>query len=272
MRYKTHRGVDSKHEVITSTKVTPGSVDDGEMLDEMIKLHENNTQKEVETVVADSKYGTIDNFLLCHDLGVTAHMPFLERTQKGSGRRKGIFSKQAFQYDPETDTFICPASQRLTRQHYNKARGHYEYRAPKKACARCALRDKCTHAKGGRTLKRHLRQDEVDHMYTAASTREARRDIKKRQDLSERSFAWSTRYGYKRARWRRLWRMEIQDFLIAAIQNITILIKQTNRKNAQGEAQTKRKGRHSHTNTLFFHIGLLVRKFLGQCIPEPLLV
>jgi hypothetical protein len=54
----------------------------------------------------------------------------------------------------------------------------------------------------------------------------AKRDIKHRQDLSERSFAWSTRYGFKRAKWRRLWRMEIQDFLIAAIQNITILIKQ----------------------------------------------
>ena len=47
---------------------------------------------------------------------------------------------------------------------------------------------------------------------------------KTRQHLSERSFARSTRYGYKRARWRRLWRVQIQDFLIAAIQNIVVLI------------------------------------------------
>jgi hypothetical protein len=56
--------------------------------------------------------------------------------------------------------------------------------------------------------------------------KEAKRDIKTCQHLSERSFATSKRYGYKRARWRRLWRMVIQDFFIAAIQNITVLIAQ----------------------------------------------
>jgi hypothetical protein len=71
-----------------------------------------------------------------------------------------------------------------------------------------------------------VRQEELDVMLKKAESRKAKRDIKHRQDLSERSFAWSTRYGYKRARWRNLWRMEIQDFLIAAVQNITILIKQ----------------------------------------------
>jgi len=61
-------------------------------------------------------------------------------------------------------------------------------------------------------------------MLKIAHSREAKKDIKTRQHLSERSFAQSKRYGYKRARWRRLWRMQIQDFLIAALQNIMILI------------------------------------------------
>jgi hypothetical protein len=72
-------------------------------------------------------------------------------------------------------------------------------------------------AKDGRTIKRHARQDELDIMLEKAKSKSAKRDIKHRQDLSEQSFAWSTRYGFKRAKWRRLWRMEIQDFLIAAI-------------------------------------------------------
>jgi len=41
-----------------------------------------------------------------------------------------------------------------------------------------------------------------------------------------------------RARWRRLWRMEIQDFLIAAIQNITILIKQPKGRLSKSNIQT----------------------------------
>ncbi|CAB1060094.1 hypothetical protein D1BOALGB6SA_4859, partial [Olavius sp. associated proteobacterium Delta 1] len=32
-------------------------------------------------------------------------------------------------------------------------------------------------------------------------------------------------YGFKRARWRRLWRVQIQEYLTAAIQNIKILLK-----------------------------------------------
>ncbi len=41
----------------------------------------------------------------------------------------------------------------------------------------------------------------------------------------ERSFAQATRYGYQRAHWRRLWRVQIQEYLTAAIQNIKILLK-----------------------------------------------
>ena len=166
-------------------------------------------------------------------------MASLERTQEGSGRRKGIFPKEAFQYEPASDTYICPAGQPLRRRQYNKKRNHYEYRADKGVCAQCPLRDKCTRAKDGRSLKRHPRQDELDYLRMEASKTKAKRDIRKRQDLSERSFAWSTRYGYKRARWRRLWRMEIQDFLIAAVQNISILIRQKPLKNADSKPQIR---------------------------------
>jgi len=41
----------------------------------------------------------------------------------------------------------------------------------------------------------------------------------------ERSFARAVRYGFKRARWRRLWRVRIQEYLTAAIQNIMILVR-----------------------------------------------
>ncbi|HOP48511.1 MAG TPA: hypothetical protein PK874_12695 [Desulfobacteraceae bacterium] len=74
-------------------------------------------------------------------------------------------------------------------------------------------------------------------MLEEAKGKSAKRDIKHRQDLSERSFAWSTRYGFKRAKWRRLWRMEIQDFLIAAIQNITILITQPKNRMSKSNIQ-----------------------------------
>jgi len=62
-------------------------------------------------------------------------------------------------------------------------------------------------------------------MLIQASSAESKKDIKTRQHLMERSFAQATCYGYQRARWRRLWRVQIQEYLTAAIQNIKILLK-----------------------------------------------
>jgi hypothetical protein len=191
---------------------------------EMIELHGHNTGKDVETVVADTKYGSIDNYLNCHDKGINAHMPSIEESHRSASRRKDILPKDAFIYDPDTDTFTCPAGETLTKQKLNKNRKYFEYRASSKSCRICDMRQGCTRSKSFRTLKRHERQDELDVMTSKANSRESKRDLKTRQHLSERSFARSTQYGFKRARWRRLWRIKIQDFLIAAIQNITVLI------------------------------------------------
>ena len=77
---------------------------------------------------------------------------------------------------------------------------------------------------GGRTLKRHERQELLDRLRAQARSAPARRDIKIRQHFMEGSFAQATRFGLKRARWRGQWRVQIQDYLIAVVQNIDLLI------------------------------------------------
>lgn len=76
-----------------------------------------------------------------------------------------------------------------------------------------------------RTLSRQLRQNDLDKMLKEASSKTSKKNIKKRQYVMERSFARSVRFGYKRARWRLLWRVHIQELLTSAIQNILILIR-----------------------------------------------
>jgi hypothetical protein len=56
---------------------------------------------------------------------------------------------------------------------------------------------------------------------------------RRRQIIVELSFADATNnHGFKRARWRRLWRQQIQDWLIAGIQNIRILLSRSVLKKA----------------------------------------
>jgi hypothetical protein len=205
-------------------------------------------------------------YLLCRDLGITAHIPSLEKTQRGSGRQKGIFPKEAFTYQPDTDTFTCPAGKSLKRRNYHKKRNHYEYKAASKICAHCELRKQCTRSKDGRSIKRHIRQDEFDIMLSYAQSREAERDIKTRQHLSERSFARSKRYGFKRARWRRLWRMEIQDFLMAALQNILVLANHSNTNISKSNAQAGQSVQTHRTTGVGFSTGSCVLSLVNRLI------
>jgi transposase len=225
LKYQVHRGVDPKCEVITATEATPGEVHESHRLQSLIATHEKNTGATVETAVADSKYGSIENYLACRDRGIKAHFTSLEETQRGTGTKKDIFPKEAFTYNAELDTFTCPAGQILKRRKFFKRRQHYEYIASAGTCNSCQLKEQCTKAKSGRSLKRHVRQDDLDSMLQQAIRAESKTDIKTRQHLMERTFAQATRYGFKRARWRRLWRVQIQEYLTAAIQNIKILVK-----------------------------------------------
>lgn len=53
----------------------------------------------------------------------------------------------------------------------------------------------------------------------------------------ERSFADAAdNHHFTRARWRRLWRQQIQDYLIAAIQNVRILLAHQKRRKSAAAA------------------------------------
>ncbi len=225
LRYKAHRAVDPASEVITATEVTPGVTDDSHMLAPLLDGHQANTKIKAVTVVADRKYGTADNFLACSDRGVRAHMPDLKKAYENTSSRAGIFSERDFVYDAQSDTYTCPAGNKLGPKSVHAPRRSADYAASKKDCAVCELMSRCTRNKNGRTVKRHFRHEVLERMREAAGSAMSKRDIRTRQHLMERSFAHATRYGFKRSRWRRLWRVAIQEYLTAAIQNIEKLIR-----------------------------------------------
>jgi len=206
-------------------ELTRGDVNEAHLLLPLAQQHQHNTGYTPHTVVADSKYGTIENYLACHDQGLAAHIPDLKRAALKRTGNRGIFLDTQFVYDAPTDTYTCPAGQRLKRKSLHISRASIDYAAPRKVCNACPLRSQCTRNKAGRTIKRHVRQEVLDRMRAASRSASAWRDIRTRQHLMERSFARATRFGFDRARWRRLWRVKIQEYLIAAVQNIEVLLR-----------------------------------------------
>jgi len=220
--YQAHRAVDGANEVITATTLTSGEINEGHLMNTLIDMHQLNTETRVTTVVGDSKYGTVNNYLSCYDRGIKAHMPGMSDNR---GTRGGIFSEKEFKYDEHTDTYTCPAGKELRKRSFLKREDIMIYGARSKDCRICELMPRCTINKSGRTVKRYIRQGDINYMRTQAKTKRSKRDIRTRQHLMERSFARAVRYGFKRARWRRLWRVRIQEYITAAIQNIQVLIK-----------------------------------------------
>ena len=225
LQYQVHRAVDERSEIITATNVSTGSVHEAHRMESLLDGHADNTGTAATVCVADSKYGTTENYLGCHDRGIKSHFASLEQTQRGSGRQAGILPKEAFTYESSTDSFICPAGERLTRRRLNPKRQQWEYTAGAQVCGRCRLQPQCTRSRSGRSLQRHVRQEALDRMRAQAQSLQGCADRRQRQHLMERSFARGTRYGIKRARWRRLWRVAIQEYLTATIQNIMVFVK-----------------------------------------------
>lgn len=233
--YHHHRGVDDAHGVITAVETTSGSIAENKKLGALMEQHQQNTRCELKKVVADHKYGTAENFVLCHEQGVVTH---LGDAKAKRGKVEGIFSEDRFAYHPATDTYVCPAGQTLRRRRYVRRQGVWEYAADKAACARCALRLQCTRSKVARVVSRHAAAEVLEICRAQSHSAAGKRDRRRRQHLMEGSFAdAANNHGFKRARWRRLWRQQIQDYLIAAIQNIRILLSRTLLKPAASAAR-----------------------------------
>ena len=224
-RYHHHRAVDDARGVITAVGTTPGSIPENSQLLEVIDRHQQNTRTPAQTIVADHKYGTAENFIACQQRGLTTHMGDCLSKQRPASCA-GIFPESAFKYQPQSNTYLCPAGQTLKPRRLHRTRRTWEYWLPKRVCAACPLRSQCTRSKMGRTLHRHEQQEMLDQARQQSHSWQGRRDRKRRQQIIGQSFAdAANNHGFKRSRWRRLWRQQIQDYMIAAIQNLRLLVK-----------------------------------------------
>ncbi len=276
-RYKHHRAVDDLCGVITATETTAGDVEENARLMALVDQHEKHIGGKAETVVADMQYGTAENFRACRQRGLISHMADLSLSQRQHPQKQGIFGIEQFVYDPKSDTYRCPAGQTLTRRKHKKQRQAYEYACAAATCRACSIRAQCTQAKGvARTIKRHYDQEAIDAAREQSRSRAAQRDRQRRKWRMEGSFGdAATHHGFKRARWRRLWRQRIQDLLIATVQNLRTLIRHVGRR-ARG-AYSQAPGQTGSATPAFMTVpgvftGLLptfLRSLRLTIVPEP---
>ena len=94
------------------------------------------------TVLADRGYFSGPEVLACEAAGITAICP---KPLTSGAKADGRWGKQDFVYQPETDTYRCPAGETMTRRFSRLEHGMTLYGYATPACRyRCAVKANCT--------------------------------------------------------------------------------------------------------------------------------
>jgi transposase len=235
--FKDHRAVDDKHGIVTATATTAANVNDDKVMIDLLNDHMFKTGTKAQTIVADKGYGTSDNYRYLYEHNIDSCIPH----QRHGIKSNTNFARDKFTYDKVNDCYICPAGNILKRHDHRRAHGRvYRYRLDRETCQQCAFFAECVNSKKhGRQVVRNTLAQYVEWADNCLSKKERRRLMTRRMHRAEGSFAdAANNHGFKRARLRGLEKMQIQNLLIAAIQNLRKLLKYAGRKPAAASGKS----------------------------------
>jgi len=179
--YNVQTAVDAEHALIVAQKVSTEATDN-RSLEPMAEAAQAAVSEPGQklNVVADAGYSNGEQAERCESKGIVPHVPANRGVNnRGDGT---LFQRSQFLYDEATDTFLCPAGQRLNRR--QRKDRYIVYAAPPEVCSACPLKSRCTVGKC-RLLKKHLQDGVLDRMQQRA-TAEA---MRLRRSIAEHPFA-----------------------------------------------------------------------------------
>ena len=98
-------------------------------------------------------------------------MPYVPRPQRGPSVKAGLFRKDEFRYDANSDRYVCPAGQHLHPSSSSLLRGLKKINYVNTlACDDCKIRSHCTGGKF-RTVSRLENEAVLDRMSARLATR-----------------------------------------------------------------------------------------------------
>ncbi|HZF98852.1 MAG TPA: IS1182 family transposase, partial [Pseudoxanthomonas sp.] len=165
--YNIQVAVDAKHKLIVEQQVTNQVVDMGQ-LTRTAAPAKDVLGVETIAVVADKGYFKIEDIEACEKAGIE---PYVPRPQRGPSVKAGLFRKDEFSYDAASDSFVCPAGQRLHPYSSSFLRGLSKTNYTNKpACDDCVIRSLCTNG-WFRTVSRLENEAVLDRMQARLAER-----------------------------------------------------------------------------------------------------
>ncbi|MDN5939937.1 MAG: IS1182 family transposase [Salinisphaera sp.] len=149
--YNVQTSVDSAEKMIVSVEPVQDGNDRQQLASQAEQVKHILGQATL-SVVADRGYDSGEQLERCEQAGITAYVPPAKPPQRDSEK----FSRDAFTYNADADTYQCPANQTLTYQSTSHSGNRQVRRYTTDACLECALKAQCTSDTRGRTVTRDL--------------------------------------------------------------------------------------------------------------------
>lgn len=139
--YNVQTAVDADTGLIVHHDVTDEATDN-RLLHPMALATKQMLERERLTVAADAGYSNGAHASACEHDGIVACAP-ANRAVNNRGDGK-LFDRSAFIYEPDTDSYRCPAGRSLVRKQLHRRKRNVTYMSSD--CSGCALRPQCTTA------------------------------------------------------------------------------------------------------------------------------
>lgn len=221
--YKEHIAM-TEEEIITAVEVTGGSSDDGKQFKELLD-QTLSTGIEVHEIIADTAYSGKDNLAEMKSKKIQPVVPLNPVVHNGGSRQEG------FTYNKDADFVICPAGQNSIRKAVQGSKKSGDSRSlvfyfDIHKCTACPLKEGCLKpgAKNKTYSIRIIAEHYKEHIEFENS--EVFQERIRRRPIIEHKNAELKRYhGLTRAKYRGLFRMQIQAILTAFTVNVKRMIK-----------------------------------------------
>ena len=165
--YNVQAAVDAEHALIVVQQVIDQATDN-RSLQPMAEAAKAAVSEPAQTlnVIADSGYSNGEQAEACEAQGILPHVPANRGVNShGDGT---LFGRTEFTYQPQNDTFRCPAGQTLARKQLVRKDRSVYYMGQAEVCGSCALKPRCT-TSSQRLVSRHLHEEALQRMQQRAT-------------------------------------------------------------------------------------------------------
>jgi transposase len=227
--YNAQAVVDGKAQIVVAAAACACSSDSEQLLP-MLAEAQAMTGRAGQVVAADSGYFAMDDILQAQQAGRAVFVPQpCAKKPAATAEPAQDYSKAAFVYEPETDTYRCPAGQPLLFVHAT----HLEHGKPCEArvyrCEHCGdcpahASGACTRSVRGRSIKRYAHDAHLPAYQEQLRSERGRQMRRKRLHVVEPVFAATKeRLGMVRFLLRGLLNAKAEWHLTCAVHNLVQL-------------------------------------------------